>query len=251
MNSTPATSAGSLQGKTVVVIGGSSGIGLAVAEAAAAEGASVVIGSSSHKKVAAALERLSESARGQEIDVTNEASVDGFFAAIGPLDHLAFTAGDWIHTSIGSPAEVDLDRLQDIMSVRLFGFLRAVKYGTRQIAPNGSITFTCGALSYRPQRGSWHIASLGALNTLAPALAVELAPLRVNVVSPGFFHETPDSRDDPLAIAMRDAIAPILPRLPAGRLGKSSEAAEAYIYSMRSTYTTGQEIRIDGGLSAV
>jgi NAD(P)-dependent dehydrogenase (short-subunit alcohol dehydrogenase family) len=249
MNNTPAATAANLQGKTVVVIGGSSNIGFAVAEAAAAEGASVVIGSSSHKRVTAALERLPHSARGLEVDATDEASVAGFFAEAGPLDHLAFTAGEWIHTSLGSPAEVDLDRLRDIASVRVFGFLRAVKYGVRQIAPDGSVTFTGGAFLDRPQRGSWHIASLGALVTLAPALAVELAPLRVNVVSPGFFCEAPDSQDDPLAVAMRKAIAPALPRLPAGRLGRSAEAAQAYLYSMKSTYTTGQEIIIDGGLS--
>jgi NAD(P)-dependent dehydrogenase (short-subunit alcohol dehydrogenase family) len=158
MNSTQATTSASLQGKTVVVIGGSSNIGLAVAEAAAAEGASIVIGSSSRKRVTAALERLPRSARGLEVDVTDEASVAGFFAEAGPLDHLAFTAGEWIHASLGSPAEVDLDRLRDIASVRVFGFLRAVKYGVRQIAPDGSVTFTGGAFLDRPQRGSWHIA---------------------------------------------------------------------------------------------
>ena len=241
----------SLQGKTVVVIGGTTGIGFGIAEAAAAEGASIVIGSSSYKKVAAAVERLPKSARGLEVDVTDEASVAGFFAETGPLDHLAFTAGDFPVPSVGTPAEADIDRFAQVMAVRLFGSLRAVKYAVRSIDSAGSITLTSGAQVYRPSKGSWHVSALGSLNALAAALAVELAPVRVNVVSPGFILNATQDGSEVMNQLRTNAVALLADRLPINRPGQPFEAAQAYLYAMKSPYTTGQEIRVDGGLSLV
>src|SRR5476651_89830 len=85
----------SLAGRSVVVIGGASGIGFAVASAALREGARVVVATSQEANVQAAFERLGDGATGSAIDVSDEASVAGFFEALGPFDHLVFTAGDW------------------------------------------------------------------------------------------------------------------------------------------------------------
>ena len=241
----------SLEGKTVVVIGGSSGIGFGVAAAAASENARVVIGSASAAKVASAAQRLPGDVRGIPVDVTDESSVAGFFSAIGGFDHLAFTAGDFPVPPVGAPADADIDRFTEVMAVRLFGALRAVKYGCRSIDQAGSITFTSGAAAYRPQKGAWPISALGALNTLAAGLAVELAPVRVNAVSPGFILNAPEDDSETMNGLRVQAIAPILGRLPISRAGQPSEAAQAYLYSMKSPYTTGQEIRVDGGYSLV
>lgn len=242
----------SLENKTVVVIGGSSGIGFAVAAGAAAEGASVFIGSSSQKNVAAAVERVPGTAQGREVNVTDESSVAGFFAGIGAFDHLVLTAGDWDMAPVGTPAEVDVGRLSASMAVRVFGAVRVVKHGCRSIDPAGSITLTSGAVAYRPRKGLWSGSALaGAVNGLAAGLAVELAPVRVNVVSPGFILNA--AEDDRAALnEMRvQGTAPTLGRLPAGRSGQPFEAAQAYLYSMTSPYTTGQEIRVNGGYSLV
>ena len=241
----------SLEGKTVVVIGGRSGIGFGVAAAAASENARVVIGSASAAKVASAAQRLPGDVRGLPVDVTDESSVAEFFSAIGSFDHLAFTAGDFPVPGVGAPADADIDRFTEVMAVRLFGALRAVKYGCRSIDQAGSITFTSGAAAYRPQKGNWHISALGALNTLAGGLAVELAPVRVNAVSPGFILNAPEDDSETMNELRVQAIASIVDRLPINRAGQPFEAAQAYLYSMKSPYTTGQEIRVDGGYSLV
>jgi NAD(P)-dependent dehydrogenase (short-subunit alcohol dehydrogenase family) len=242
----------SLEQKTVVVIGGTSGIGFAVAAGAAAEGARVVIGSATGKKVTAAVERVPGTARGLQVNVTDESSVARFFAEIGPFDHLAFTAGDWNGTPLGTPAEVDVERFGEVMAVRLLGAIRAVKYGCRSIDPAGSITLTSGAVTYRPRKGLWSASPVtGAVSNLATGLAVELAPVRVNVVSPGFILNAPEDERAALNEMRVQYTAPILERLPVSRSGQPFEAAEAYLYLMKSTYTTGQEVRVDGGYSLV
>jgi NAD(P)-dependent dehydrogenase (short-subunit alcohol dehydrogenase family) len=246
----PAVDTASLENATVVVIGGGSGIGFAVAAGAAAEGASVVIGSTDERKLATAAERLPGSTRALQIDVTSEPSVARFFAQIGSFDHLVFTSGNWDVAPIGSPAEADISHLNAAMAVRFFGAVRAVKYGCRSIAATGSITLTSGALAYRPHKGMWGWSPVaGALSTLAAGLAVELAPVRVNVVSPGVIVSADE--EGTASNGMHRSVGHILSRLPSHRSGLPAEAAQAYLYSMKGSYTTGQEIRVDGGYSVV
>lgn len=236
----PATS---LDRHTVVVIGGSAGIGFAVAEAAAAEGAQVIIGSSHEDKVADAVRRLPGGSRGLTVDVTSETSVERFFETIGALDHLVFTAGDWNTSPVGTPLEVELDRVHSALEVRLFGAIRAVKHGARKLSENGSITLTSGALAHHPFKGMWSGSLVvGSVNSLVVGLAAELAPIRVNAVSPGFI-------DTSLAADIHSRIGPILQRMPLKRSGEADEAAMAYLYAMKGRYTTGQQIRVDGGYS--
>src|SRR5580693_1689817 len=119
----------SLGGKRVVVIGGASGIGFAVAELARAQGAEVVIGSSGEARVGAAVERL-PGAAGRVVDLRDETSVAGFFAGLGAFDHLAITAGDWGGSTFFAPArDLDLNTARDGFTVRFWGALAAVKHG--------------------------------------------------------------------------------------------------------------------------
>ena len=111
-------STSSLAGKTVVVIGGASGVGYAVAEAALAEGAKVVVASSQQANVEAAVARLGGGATGDVVDVGDEASVAAFFERLGAFDHLAFTAGDW-GGGMGGPAQdTDIDAAKAGFNVR-------------------------------------------------------------------------------------------------------------------------------------
>lgn len=234
--------ANSLSGKKVVVIGGASGIGFAVAQAALGEGASVVVASSQPANVEAAAGRLGAGAVGSAVDVTDEAAVAGFFERLGAFDHLVFTAGDWAG-GFGSPvAQFDLTAAKASLGVRFWGALVVVKHACRAIAQNGSITLTDGMLAHRPMKGAaLATAMAGALEHLTRALAVELAPVRVNAVCPGLVL-TERNRAMPAATVGR-----FTDGQPLARAAEPAEVAQAYLYAMRGGYTTGQVLMVDGG----
>ena len=175
-----------LSGKKVVIIGGTSGIGLAVAARCAALGADIVVASSSQAKVDAARRLLPTGAVADVVDVTDEPHVAALFERVGSFDHLVFTAGDWGAMG-GSPLrELDLDRAADVFAVRFWGGLMAAKHAHPSIAPGGSITLTDGLIAHRPRPGAAvSTAMAGAIEHLVTGLAVELAPVRVNAVCPG------------------------------------------------------------------
>jgi NAD(P)-dependent dehydrogenase (short-subunit alcohol dehydrogenase family) len=239
-------SPGSLDGKTVVVIGGASGVGFAVAAAARDEGAKVVIASSQEANVQAAVARLGGGATGSVVDVSDEASVAGFFEQLGPFDHLAFTAGDWAGRFFDPVRDMDLAAAEAGLKVRFWGALAAVKHGCRSIAQNGSITLTGGMLAHRPRKGAPLVTAVaGAIEYLTLGLAVDLAPVRVNAVCLGMVL-TERTKTMP-----EEVLRTYTARLPLPRGGDPGEAAEAYLYLMRGGYTTGQILRVDGGGSAV
>jgi len=133
----------SLGGKTVVVIGGASGVGFAVAEAALAAGAEVVVGSSRAANVEAAVARLGAGASGSAVDVTDEASVASFFERLGRFDHLAFTAGDWGASFFAPTRELDLAAAREGLDVRFWGALAVAKHACRSIAEDGCWIAEC------------------------------------------------------------------------------------------------------------
>lgn len=143
----------SLDGKRVIVIGGASGIGFEVASLSREIGAEVVIASSNAAKVAAAVDRL-PGATGGAVDLRDEASVSGFFEDLGAFDHLAITAGVWGGTRFVATQDLDLAAARDGLEIRFWGVLASVKYASRTIAPNGSITMTSGMLTPRPRKGA-------------------------------------------------------------------------------------------------
>lgn len=234
-----------LDGAKIVVIGGASGVGFGVAAAAMAAGAEVVVGSSQALGIEAAAKTLGRGAKGLTVDVKDEASVAAFFDAAGPFHHLVFTAGDWGHM-FGPTGELDVEASKARMEVRFWGAARAAKYAIRHIAKDGSITLTGGMLAHRPMPGMpLTVASANSTEGLAMGLARDLAPIRVNAVCLGLIMS---EQVENMGEAMVKMYTQNLP-LPRG--GTCDEAAEAYLYLMRSTYVTGQIVRVDGGASLV
>jgi NAD(P)-dependent dehydrogenase (short-subunit alcohol dehydrogenase family) len=239
----------SLSGQRIVVLGGASGIGFAIAANAQVEGARVVIASSRLANVQAARERLG-GAEGLAIDVTDEAAVAQAFEGLGRFDHLAFTAGDWGGPRGGPLADLDLAAARNVFNVRFWGAAAVAKHAAKHLAPTGSITLTDGMIAHRPRKGAAiSTAMAGAVEHLTRGLAAELAPIRVNCVCPGLIRtgvwdSIPEDR--------REAqFAQMTARQPLARIGEPEEAAEAYLYLMRGGYTTGQVLRVDGGGSLV
>src|SRR2546430_1735785 len=126
-----------LQDKRVVVVGGSSGIGLEVAKQAASQGASVVIASSSAERVEKAVESVGGEAQGQAIDLSDERAVATFFSKLGTFDHLVFTAGDSLQ--LHDLAATDLQQARHAFELRYWAALTAVKYGSPHIRKGGKV----------------------------------------------------------------------------------------------------------------
>jgi len=244
-----------LKGQTVVVIGGTSGIGLAVAKLSLLDQAAhVVIASSNQTKVddsITSLEALASSAGfggkvlGKAVDVTDLKAVETFITELGEIDHLVYTSGE--HLKLGFP-NVDLEEMRSAFDVRYWGAVAAVK--AAKFKKGGSVTLTIGSVIRRPQK-SWSIIAgiAGAVDSLVRGLAVDYAPIRVNVISPGIV-KTP--LWDPMSEEQRTKIyESAAEKLLLKHVAEAEEVAEAYLFTMKCQYITGQRIEVDGGGSLV
>jgi NAD(P)-dependent dehydrogenase (short-subunit alcohol dehydrogenase family) len=234
----------SLSNQRVVVLGGSSGIGLATARFAAANGASVAIVSRSSARIDAALEQLPSSAEGYVSDLTSPDQTQELFGQLGGFDHLVYTAGE--NLRLATLKETDLDDARGFLETRFWGALAAVDAAQNQIRPGGSIVLMSGTAAARPQAG-WSIAAAicGAIEGLTRALAIELAPIRVNAVVPGVVRtELWASMPEAQREAMYAATASML---PVGRVGEPEDVAEAIGYLLSNGYTTGTTLEVSGG----
>ena len=233
-----------LNGKRVVILGGTSGIGLATAKAAQGQGAAVVVASSRSQRVESALAALQGKAQGEVVDLADESQVRALFERLGAFDHFVYSAGETLH--LETLDKIQIDQARGFVNLRFWGAFMAAKYGSPHIRPGGSITLTNGAAGLRPHKG-WTVAAsvCGAMESLTRALAVELAPIRVNAVCPGVVKTelwggmTESDRE----AMYRD----IGRKLPVGRVGEADDLAQAYLYLMQENYSTGQVIVVDGG----
>ena len=228
-----------LAGKKVVVIGGSSGIGLATAELARKEGADVILASRSAAKLDPVAERLKVTAI--PADVTNDQSVAELFKRTGPVDHVVLTAAQ---LRTGPFKTVPMEDVRATMEGKFWGAWRVAREA--EIRPGGSLTLVTGFLSVRPRPNSAIVsAANGALESLARALALELAPVRVNAVSPGVI-DTPIRAAMPEA-ARKEMLAKTAAALPVGRVGMAEDIARQIGSFMTNGFATGSIVYIDGG----
>ncbi|WNL46481.1 SDR family oxidoreductase [Dyella sp. BiH032] len=235
-----------LKEKRIAVLGGSRGIGFAVAEAAALEGASVVIVASQPQSVADAVDRLPEGrVTGKAVNLKSMLATRELFAALGEFDHLVYTAGEPLPFG-PRVTDTDLVAAREFFELRYWGALAAVQAASPHMRRGGSIVLTGGTSARRPPAGFAFAASIcGAIESLTRALAIELAPIRVNAVVPGMVATDlwsgipADTREH----IFRETAA----KLPVGRVGTPHDLAEAYLSFMRGGYTTGQSVVVDGG----
>jgi NAD(P)-dependent dehydrogenase (short-subunit alcohol dehydrogenase family) len=234
----------SLSGKKVIILGGSSGMGLATAIAAASEGAKVVIVSSNRGRLDQALKSLPKDSQAYAVDLSKEENIKDLFSQIGRFDHLVYTAGESL--SLGSIAETEIDSARQFFALRFWGAYAAAKYASPLINEGGSINLTSGIAGIRPGK-NWSVAAslCTAMEGLVRALAVELAPIRVNCVIPGvvktnLWNSLSETDRNNLYQTIGDS-------LPLKRLGEAEDIALAFIYLMKQPFMTGQHIIIDGG----
>ena len=232
----------SLINKMVVVLGGSSGMGLATAKAAKADGARVVIAGRSRERLQAARAVLGDGVRTVALDVGDEMGTRALFSELGPVDHVFITAGAVLFDPKLAP---DAASVRPALDTRFWGAFNAAKFAAANMSTGGSITFTSGTAAMRPIRGaSVAGASCGAVEAFARSLAVDLAPIRVNTIQPGLI-DTPFL--DTLGERRSAIIAEYSRRLPVGRVGRTEDVANAVLFLMKNGFVTGITLTVDGG----
>jgi NAD(P)-dependent dehydrogenase (short-subunit alcohol dehydrogenase family) len=228
-----------LAGKKVVVVGGSSGIGLATAELAKREGADVIIASRNAERLDAIAAKLNVIAI--PADVTKDDDIANLFRRCGPVDHVVITAAQ---LKTGPFKTVAMEDVRATMESKFWGAWRVAR--SADIRSGGSLTLVSGYLSIRPRANSAIVgAANGALESLARSLALELAPVRVNAVSPGII-DTPIRAAMPEA-ARNDMLAKTAAGLPVGRVGVGEDIARQILAFMTIGFATGSIVYIDGG----
>jgi NAD(P)-dependent dehydrogenase (short-subunit alcohol dehydrogenase family) len=233
----------SLANKTVVVLGGSSGIGLATAKAAQAEGAKVIVTGRSRDRLNAAQSVLGSGGRTVALDVADEPGSRALFHELDHVDHIFITAGTIV---LDARLKADSAALRPAIDTRFWGAFNAAKYGAEKMTAGGSITFMSGTAGRRPLPGAAvTTASCGAVEAFARALALDLAPIRVNTLQPGYV-DTP-LLDEMLGEARVKIKAEAGARLPVKRIGTSEELADAVLFLMKNGYVNGITLTVDGG----
>ncbi len=225
-----------ISGKKSIVLGGTSGIGLATVEQLAAGGATVIAGSRSERP-------LPKGATFAQIDVLDRAGLEALFAKHAPFDILvnAATGGE---RATGPFLKMDLDGFQGSFR-KLWGYTNSVRIGAPYMAPNGTIVLVSGSPARKAPPGYSAISTVGnAVEGFVRAVATEIAPRRINVVAPGFI-------DTPMFALQGEArekfIAQATANNPIKRAGSASEVADAILFLIRNEYATGTTVDVDGG----
>jgi NAD(P)-dependent dehydrogenase (short-subunit alcohol dehydrogenase family) len=232
-----------LDGRRIVVVGGTSGMGLATVRATAAAGADVV---AAGRRPVGEREPIA-GVRHVTVDITDEAATRELFDQLGELDHLLVTA------SPGSPGPFlsqDLAAARSFMDGKFFGGWTAARYAAPHMPAGGSVTFVTGAAVVRPpQHGAMITAAFAAVEALARALALELGPLRVNAIRPGY---TDSDMWSFLAPAARDDLRRrVAEAMPVRRMGTPDDIAQAAVFLMTNPQVTGAVLEVTGGESLV
>ncbi|GAA1859689.1 SDR family oxidoreductase [Asanoa iriomotensis] len=233
-----------LDGTRVLVVGGTSGLGLSVAAAAAERGATPIVASRRQESVDRALGTLPSGALGATVDLTDPDSIDRLIGYAAPIDHLVYTAGEPLRITM--MPDLTPDTVRRFWETRFVGALSVIRAASMAGAIRASVVLTGGNASQRSAPG-WALGAsvCGAIEALVRQLALELAPIRVNAVAPGITRSplwsgmSPDQEE-----AM---YADLASRLPVGRVGEPSDVALSYIYAMEQRMTTGTSILVDGG----
>ncbi|TWV99948.1 SDR family oxidoreductase [Chitinophaga pinensis] len=233
-----------LEGQRVIILGASSGIGLATAIAAAEEGAKVVIVSGNQQRMNDALKQLPAGSEGYAVDLSNEENIRAFFEGAGSFDHLIYTAGE--NLTLQEISKTNIADAQRFFNVRYWGAFAAVKYAAPYIRKGGSINLTGGNAGQRPN-GGWGVAAsiCMAMEGFTRAMAVELAPVRVNLVAPGvvrtnLWNGMPEADRENIFTTLGNSLL-------VKRVGVAEDIAQTFVYMMKQAFATGQILTVDGG----
>jgi NAD(P)-dependent dehydrogenase (short-subunit alcohol dehydrogenase family) len=234
----------SLEGQQVLVVGGSSGLGLATAVHAHGLGAKVTIAARGRDRLVAAKATVGEHCTAVEADVSDEESMARLFEQAGGLDHVFFSAGRYPRALI---RDAEVEKVRIGLEDRFWGAFFVCKYGAPKLRKDGSITFVTGVAVFKPggPGGSVVVAGAGAVDAFTRSMAKELAPIRVNSLSPGLC-------DTSLVRGIygdtwEQVTKMWSERVLVGRVGTPDDIAHAAMFLMTNTYVTGTTLHVEGG----
>ncbi|GAA4831800.1 SDR family oxidoreductase [Kitasatospora terrestris] len=231
-----------LAGRRLVVVGAGSRTGRAVALAASAAGARLVLAGPDPRKLEWTAGELAGEAEVLPLDLTDERSIAELAAKVGGFDHLVSTAA---MPANGPVAELDADAVRRAFDAKVIGPLLLAKHLAGRVDGAGTFTFFSGVAAWRPAPARTVMATTnGALAFLVQALAVELAPIRVNAVSPGIVDT---GSWDGLGADKAAFLRGVAERNPARRVGATEDLVKAVLYAIDNQYVTGTVLHVDGG----
>jgi NAD(P)-dependent dehydrogenase (short-subunit alcohol dehydrogenase family) len=235
----------SFDGQRIIIVGGSAGIGEAAARAFAAAGARVTITGRAKPRLDAAAQRIGHPVEVAEFDATDRSAVAGFFGTAGPFDHLVLAASPGAVGS-GPFASLDESDLRQAFDGKFFAHVRVLQAARPRLRADGSVTIVSAVSARAAYPGAAGLAAVnGALEAMVPALAVELAPLRVNAVSPGVIDtQWWDALPSGQRAGFFQAVAAAS---PAGRVGEPGDVAAAIVYLAGAGFVTGTILECAGG----
>ena len=230
-----------LRDKTVLIIGRGSGIARAVALLARSEGARVIVAGRDRAKLANSYDDPGISA--ETIDITDDDSIVALADRVGRVDHVVSTASA---RARGKLADLRRQNLLQSFDTKVIGPTMLAKHFASQINPGGSFVLFSGVHAFKHNVGYLGVGiTNGAVDFLTRWLAVELAPIRVNAISPGVIDTGAwDAMGDD---GKRDYFEHIAAHNPAGRIGTPDDIAAAVLFAMTNTFMTGVTLKIDGG----
>lgn len=218
---------GTIKNQKIIIVGGSTGIGYAVAQKSLAAGAHVVIGSRSLEKLQKAVLSIGQPIQIEVIDVSDESSIIDFFKRTGSFDHLVVTVKPQLPS--GPFISNDFSMIKSAFDTKVWGQYLLAKHAVPYLLPGGSMVLTSGVASQRSYPGYSVVSMMNsATESLTKALAVELAPIRVNAVCPGFVDTIPPTPGRSQHVQL------LVPNLPMNRLAGADEVAQAYLYFFRT-----------------
>lgn len=223
----------------VVVIGGTSGIGLELGRAYAGRGARVAVSGRDEARAAAVAAELGGDARGFAVDLSEPHGIAAALEGLDAVDRLVLAA---IERDQNSVAEYDVDRAIRLATLKLVGYTEVVHQLVGRLRPDASLLLFGGLAKDRPYPGSTTVTTVnGAVATMIRTLAVELAPTRVNAIHPGIVADTPfwSGKDE--------ALANIRARTPTGRNVRTSDIVDASLFLLENPSVNGVNLDVDGG----
>jgi NAD(P)-dependent dehydrogenase (short-subunit alcohol dehydrogenase family) len=226
----------------VVVIGGTQGIGLRLAETYASRGRDVVVTGREHGRAAATAEAIAGPGRvtACAVDLTEPEGIAGCLADVGPVERLVVGA---IERDENTIADYDIARATRLVTLKLVGYTECVHTLAPRLTPDASILLFGGLALRRPYPGSTTVTTVnGGVTGLVHTMAVELAPVRVNALHPGIVGDSPYWADKPPAV-----LEPVVARTPIGRLTTMDEIVDAAIFLLENGAVNGINLNVDGG----